>query len=99
MQLRAPAKINLSFRILHRRPDGFHEIETLMAPVSLYDEITLQPNESGLRFDCDVSELSNDNLVVRAAELFFEKTKTKPAVAIELEKKNPARRRPGWRQQ
>ena len=39
MQLRAPAKINLSFRILGRRDDGFHEIETLMAPVSLYDEL------------------------------------------------------------
>jgi 4-diphosphocytidyl-2-C-methyl-D-erythritol kinase len=89
MQLRAPAKINLSFRILHRRADGFHEIETLMTPVSLYDEITLQPNESGLRFDCDVSELSNDNLVVRAAELFFETKKTKPAVHITLKKNIP----------
>ena len=89
MQLHAPAKINLSFRILNRRPDGFHEIETLMAPVSLYDEITLQPNESGIRFDCDDSALLNDNLVVRAAELFFEKTKRKPAVAIELRKKIP----------
>lgn len=89
MQLRAPAKINLSFRILHRRADGFHEIETLMTPVSLYDEITLQPNGSGLRFDCDVSELSNDNLVVRAAELFFETKKTKPAVHITLKKNIP----------
>src|SRR4051812_39132816 len=86
MQLHAPAKINLSFRILHRRADGFHEIETLMAPVSLYDEITLRTNEAGLRFHCDDPALLTDNLVVRAADLFFERRKAKPAVDIALKK-------------
>ncbi len=90
MQLRAPAKINLSFRILRRRDDGFHEIETLMAPVSLYDEITIEPNESGIQFDCDNASLSgSDNLVVRAAELFFERKNAKPAVRISLKKNIP----------
>jgi 4-diphosphocytidyl-2-C-methyl-D-erythritol kinase len=90
MQLRAPAKINLSFRILRRRDDGFHEIETFMAPVSLYDEIALEPNELGIRFECDDPALAGqDNLVVRAAKLFFEKAKMKPAVAIALKKKIP----------
>ena len=51
MQLFAPAKINLSFKILRRREDGFHEIETLMAPISLADELTIEPNESGNRID------------------------------------------------
>jgi 4-diphosphocytidyl-2-C-methyl-D-erythritol kinase len=89
MQLRAPAKINLSFRVLNRRADGFHEIETLMTPVSLYDEIALQPNEAGLRFHCDDPALLSDNLVVRAAELFFQRNKTKPAVDIALKKSIP----------
>jgi 4-diphosphocytidyl-2-C-methyl-D-erythritol kinase len=89
MQLFAPAKINLSFRIRHRRPDGFHEIETLMAPVSLYDEITIEPNESGIRFHCDNPELITDNLVVRAAELFFKQLKAKPAAEIALKKGIP----------
>ena len=53
MQLFAPAKINLSFKILRRRDDGFHEIETLMAPISLHDELTIEPNESGLVFSVD----------------------------------------------
>ncbi|PYK64346.1 MAG: hypothetical protein DME50_14135 [Verrucomicrobia bacterium] len=41
MQVRAPAKINLSLKILGRRADGFHEIETLIVPVSLCDEIKI----------------------------------------------------------
>lgn len=89
MQLRAPAKINLSFRILRCRDDGFHEIETLMAPVSLYDELTLSPNESGIDFHCNIPALATDNLVVRVAELFFERTKGKPAIRIELQKNIP----------
>ena len=90
MQLLAPAKINLSFRISRRREDGFHEIETLMAPVSLFDEIKIEPNEPGIRFDCDDSSLGgDDNLVVRAARLFFDATKTEPAVHITLKKKIP----------
>ena len=89
MQILAPAKINLSLRILGRRADGFHEIETLMAPISLFDGITITPNESGIRFRCNEAALADDNLVVRAAELFFEKLKTEPAVAITLEKKIP----------
>lgn len=89
MQILAPAKINLSLRILDRRADGFHEIETLMAPISLFDEITVAPNESGIRFQCDDAALAKDNLVLRAAELFFEKLKTKPAIALTLSKKIP----------
>jgi 4-diphosphocytidyl-2-C-methyl-D-erythritol kinase len=90
MELFAPAKINLSFRLLRRRADGFHEIETLMAPISLYDEIEIEPNESEIRFECDDASLAgDDNLVVRAARIFFEKTKTKPNVRIALKKKIP----------
>ena len=37
----APAKINLTLRVLHRRPDGFHEIETLMAGVGVFDRLHL----------------------------------------------------------
>jgi 4-diphosphocytidyl-2-C-methyl-D-erythritol kinase len=90
MQLLAPAKINLSFRISNRRADGFHEIETLMAPISLYDEIAIEPNEAGIQFACDDPLLAgSDNLVVRAAEIFFQKVKAKPKVSISLKKKIP----------
>ena len=91
MQLFAPAKINLSLKILRRREDGFHEIETLMAPISLRDEITIEPNESGLVFSVDDPSLpvGEDNLVVRAARSFFGDVQEEPKVRITLRKKIP----------
>ena len=47
VEILAPAKINLFFEVLFRRDDGFHEIETLMAPISLYDTLTLADDRSG----------------------------------------------------
>ncbi len=93
MQLFAPAKINLSFKILRRREDGFHEIDTLMAPISLGDELTIEPNESesGIAFSSDDSSLpaGDDNLVVRAARRFFAEISQEPRVRITLRKKIP----------
>ncbi len=55
MQVLAPAKINLSLRILGRRRDGFHEIETLIAPISFSDEIRIEQRDGKKRieFHCD----------------------------------------------
>ena len=93
MQVFAPAKINLSLKILSRREDGFHEIETLIAPITLCDEMTLDKRDSrtGIKFQCDNPSVpkGNDNLVVRAANLFFETTKLTPGVSIGLKKKIP----------
>ncbi len=90
IELRAPAKINLSFRILRRREDGFHEVETLMAPVSVFDRLTIRRADE-LRFTCDDASLpsGSDNLVVRAAQLFLDATKLASGVHIELEKRIP----------
>jgi 4-diphosphocytidyl-2-C-methyl-D-erythritol kinase len=91
MRILAPAKINLSLRVLSRRPDGFHEIKTLIAPISLYDKIDIERQNRWIDFTCDDPTLStgDDNLVVRAAKLFFERTKLKSGVSIKLEKKIP----------
>jgi 4-diphosphocytidyl-2-C-methyl-D-erythritol kinase len=93
MQVSAPAKINFSLKILRRRNDGFHEIETIIAPISLCDEIKIERKESGqgIEFHCDDPSvpLGEDNLVVRAAKGFFAATNLNPAVSIELKKKIP----------
>jgi 4-diphosphocytidyl-2-C-methyl-D-erythritol kinase len=87
----SPAKINLSLRILGKRPDGFHEIETLMAKLpGLADEITITPEES-FSFTCDNPHLPTDsgNLIVKAVEaLTAESGETLP-YHIHLEKRIP----------
>lgn len=93
MQVFAPAKINLSLKILGRRADGFHDIETFIAPISLCDMLEINKNEAreGIEFHCDDSSVptGDENLVVRAAKAFFETTKLKPSVSIELKKNIP----------
>jgi len=93
MQVLAPAKINLSLKILGRRSDGFHEIETFIAPISLCDDVKIGKSDrgEGIQFDCDDPSVpaGDDNLIVRAAKSFFAATKLKPAVTIEVKKKIP----------
>jgi 4-diphosphocytidyl-2-C-methyl-D-erythritol kinase len=90
--LAAPAKINLSLRILGKRPDGFHEIETLMAPLSLADEIEVT-HAAGreIRFTCNDPDLptGSENLCVKAAEAFREATGLEHGIAISLMKRIP----------
>ena len=93
MQVIAPAKINLSLRVLERRSDGFHEIETLIAPISLSDEIKIEERsgEQKIAFCCDDPSVpkGEDNIVVRAAKVFFKETKNSSGVSIELKKRIP----------
>jgi len=91
VEILAPAKINLSLKILGKRDDGFHEIESLIAPVSLYDKLLIERQNRWIDLSCDDPTLSTgeDNLVVRAAQLFFEHAGVKGGVAIKLEKKIP----------
>ena len=67
---RARAKLNLTLEVLGRRPDGYHELRSLVAFADLGDEITLQ---QGAELDLETQgpfaeALSGDNLVIRAAE-------------------------------
>ena len=93
MQVLAPAKINLSLKILGRRSDGFHELETFIAPISLCDEISIESSDGreGIEFRCDHPSVpaGDDNLIIRAARKFFDATRLKPSVCIELKKKIP----------
>ena len=92
MQVLSPAKINPSLKILGRRDDGFHEIETLIAPITLCDEIEVHKSDrERIEFRCDDPSVptGDDNLVVRATKALFEETKLKNGVSIELKKKIP----------
>ena len=88
----APAKINLYLHILGRRSDGFHELETLMAPISLGDTLDIELIPSGIEFTCSDPALSDvqDNLATRAARTFLdENSKPGTGVRIHLDKTVP----------
>ena len=92
MQFAAPAKINLSLRVLRRREDGFHEIETLMVPIAIRDTLDIERrDDGGIDFACSDETLPVDatNLVVRAADAFFTATRLAPGVRIFLQKEIP----------
>ena len=93
MRALAPAKINLFLKVLRRRPDGFHEIETFISPISLCDQFKIDKNKrgQGISFRCDDPSVprGDENLAVRAANAFFTATQMKPAVSIVLKKKIP----------
>ena len=95
LTLDAPAKINLSLRVLRRREDGFHEIATRMAPVALADRLTLEllPGAAAgtVEFSCDDPSVPADgtNLAVKAVRALEQHTGPLPAVRIHLEKRIP----------
>jgi 4-diphosphocytidyl-2-C-methyl-D-erythritol kinase len=87
----APAKINLYLHILGRRADGFHELETLMAPISLADTLEIELGSGGIEFTCSDPSLADakENLVTRAARLFLDEFKLETRVRVHLEKRIP----------
>ena len=89
MKLKAFAKINLTLDIIGILENGFHALRSVMVPVSLCDEIELEISEN-FEFYCNLPELAtNDNLCVRAANLFFEATGIKESVSVRLTKRIP----------
>jgi 4-diphosphocytidyl-2-C-methyl-D-erythritol kinase len=91
MNLHSPCKVNLILNILGKRADGFHELETVMHPVNLFDEMDFDRVTGGFQLTCSDPALPTDssNLVHRAAMLFFQKTGIQDGVLIHLEKKIP----------
>ncbi len=86
-----PAKVNLYLRVLGKRPDGYHELVTVMQPLSLADELTVTPGGPGLNFSCDHPGLprGKGNLVWRAARAFEEAAGRRLAVRLTLKKRIP----------
>ncbi|OQX61028.1 MAG: 4-(cytidine 5'-diphospho)-2-C-methyl-D-erythritol kinase [Desulfococcus sp. 4484_241] len=92
MKVLSPAKINLFLHVTGKRKDGYHELFSLMCPVSVFDEITLEiKKKEGITTKCDHSDVPSDesNLAHRAAALFFETTGIKSGLSITIKKNIP----------
>ncbi len=92
LELKAPAKVNLTLEVLARLPDGYHELDSWMHKVSLFDHLCvdiLQP--PGIHLSCSDPSLPCDgnNLVYQAADLFYQEIGENPHLAIALQKNIP----------
>ncbi len=90
-QRQSPCKVNLVLNVLARRADGFHELETLLQPLPLYDRLTFERAEVGIQLTCNIPNLPTDsqNLVWRAAAMFLEAAGIRAGLRIDLQKEIP----------
>ncbi|MGB3363689.1 MAG: 4-(cytidine 5'-diphospho)-2-C-methyl-D-erythritol kinase [Thermodesulfobacteriota bacterium] len=90
--LLSPAKINLTLEILGVRHDRYHEIRSIIQPIDLFDEVSIEVQEGeGIALDTSgiTIPLGKDNLAHRAAELFLEKSSLKLRIKIYIKKRIP----------
>lgn len=92
MRLRAHAKLNLGLQILGRRPDGYHEIRTVLQSISLHDAVTLTPGGDGVTVQCDDPRVPEGeaNICHRASRTFLERAGIDDAVTVRISKRIPA---------
>ncbi|MBI5183426.1 MAG: 4-(cytidine 5'-diphospho)-2-C-methyl-D-erythritol kinase [Nitrospinae bacterium] len=91
IRIKSPAKINLGLKVYRKREDGFHEVETILQMVNLYDIVTLQRIKGGIVVLCNNSSVPEDenNLAYRAAELIKGDIKIDRGVLIKIDKYIP----------
>ncbi|WP_316572790.1 4-(cytidine 5'-diphospho)-2-C-methyl-D-erythritol kinase [Neobacillus sp. YIM B06451] len=90
--VKAPAKINLSLDVLHKRPDGYHEVEMIMTTIDLADRLELSRSDDGqIRIISQSRYVPDDerNLAYQAAKLLKDRFHVKDGVTISIEKVIP----------
>jgi len=88
----SPAKLNLSLEVLGKRPDGYHDIRSLMIQLDLGDEVSVEVTDDGeIECNCDNPRVpvGKDNIAWMAARVFLEKTEEKQGVKINIAKRIP----------
>jgi 4-diphosphocytidyl-2-C-methyl-D-erythritol kinase len=91
----APAKINLFLRVTGRRPDGYHELDSVFVPISIYDRVDIEvrpARSASVQLSCDSGAIPADarNLAFQAAREFLSQFDVHAEVMIQLHKEIPA---------
>lgn len=93
VRIKAPAKVNVRLEITGKRPDGYHDIFSIMVPVELFDNLEIRRSDTGqIRLSTKGFDVPDDpeNLVYKATKSFYEKTRIEnKGIDIELEKNIP----------
>ena len=95
MILHPHAKINLGLRILHRRPDGYHDIESCMLPIGWTDQLTVEIATGAAEDSYEIAGLAGDlpierNLIYKAVQLLRVHHHEIPPLRLKLEKRIPS---------
>jgi 4-diphosphocytidyl-2-C-methyl-D-erythritol kinase len=92
MRFLSPAKINLHLEVLEKRPDGYHEVQTLLKRVDLSDEMEVHPGGQGIRLILEGEAVppGMENLACRAASIFCRETGIPEDLEIRIRKRIPA---------
>ncbi len=90
MRVLTPAKLNVYLRVLGERPDGYHDVNTLMVPVTLYDELHIEPYRDEIIVETKGLEINEEeNLAFKAAQRFINSTGVSSGVHIRVVKHIP----------
>ncbi|MFC1570174.1 4-(cytidine 5'-diphospho)-2-C-methyl-D-erythritol kinase [Candidatus Omnitrophota bacterium] len=91
MEFTAPAKVNLYLKVLKKREDGFHQIETLFERISIKDRLFVEKTTGESVIECDDPEVptSSDSLLAKTIGIFREKTGLDASFRVKLEKNIP----------
>jgi 4-diphosphocytidyl-2-C-methyl-D-erythritol kinase len=91
VRILAPAKVNFHLRVVGKRPDGYHDLVSVMQALELSDELVLERRDSGISLSCDRKDMpqGRDNIIYRAAESYIMETGIDGGVNIRLDKQVP----------
>ncbi|HZW39288.1 MAG TPA: 4-(cytidine 5'-diphospho)-2-C-methyl-D-erythritol kinase [Ignavibacteriaceae bacterium] len=90
IKVKCPAKINLGLNIVEKRPDNYHNIETVFYPVNIFDYLTITKSSiNSFKTNNDLLNSEQDNLILKAKKLLEEHTKEELTSEIYLEKNIP----------
>lgn len=91
LTIKSPAKLNLYLNVLRKRPDGYHNIETIFEKIALFDIITIRHAKKGIGITTDNPKMptGRNNLAYRAAKALFDRAGFKGGVRMNIEKNIP----------
>jgi len=91
LEKQSPCKVNLLLNILGQRADGFHELETVLYPLGVFDRLVFARTRRGIELTCNAPGLPTDarNLVHRAASAFLAAARIRGGLRLELQKHIP----------
>lgn len=91
INIKSPAKVNLFLEVVGKRPDNYHELETVIQEVSLFDHLEIKEKANGIKIQTDCPDLPTDsrNIVYKAAALIKRRYRIKHGIQINISKRIP----------